>query len=535
MALRPVFIEGKPPFQPGNYYKPPFHTYLNFFAAETPARIAINLFGISRDKRASFILLFSRLLTSFLFLGTVVLVYLIVKETFDVAVARVLALLLSTTAGIVAFAHFLTADVPLLFWMLLSFYFSQRILFQPCRHNYLWAGFLTGLAAATKYNGLAVGIAIVTAHALSGGRHTFKKVAFDKNLVWGLAMVPVGFILGNPYSALDSGRFVADFIYNYQTTPVYSGSTTGHNYGTFLRFVMDIVGLPVFASMFFASLMVVTVFIRRPKTLDPKRKLVVLLLVVFALYYLKFGSFPRLADRFVLPVVPYLFILTAVFWERLLARRALFLSFFIAVLGYNSVCSFYVGKRFLEDPRMEAQTWAVENIPSGALLIQTAYVPKWEKWPGVRFRVEKISAVSGRKRLFEAKLSELAYVRKRLDAVERNDDKVSWYRREKLDELKADFIAVDSFYYSRFFHNTVGDLYPSMRAFFTDLLAEKYPYKIVFDRESKSYPRWLYPRRINFVEKNRIVILARATETAKPTRKSFWGEHPIQSRSVSPH
>lgn len=512
MALRSIFIDGKLPFQPGSYYKPPFHTYLNFFLAETPARVVMKMSGVPYHDKPHLILFFSRLLTAFLFLGSISLVYLITREMFDVKLARILALLFSTTAGIVAYAHFLTADVPVLFWMLLSFYFSQKIISHPSLSNYLWAGFLTGLATATKYNGLVIGIAMATAHLLSGGRRTLKDMALDKNLIYGLAMVPIGFIIGNPYSILDYQTFLADFLYNYYTTPVYSGYTAGHNYGTFLRFVMDIVGLPVFAALVLASVLLVRVLILQAGPFNPKKQLIILLLSVFALYYLKFGSFPRLEDRFVLPVIPYLFILTGVFWEKLLRSRAIFLPIFAAVLVYNSVCSFYVGKRFLEDPRMEAQIWAVKNIAAGALVVQTPYVPRWEKWPGIQFRVETIPLLSGRKRLFEAKLPERKYVLEYLNTAERNDDKVDWYSLEKLQELRGDFIAVDSFYYSRFLGTERAELYPSIRSFFTDLLAEKYPYRIVFDRESKSYPRWLYPRKINSVEKNRIVILAKRSE-----------------------
>jgi hypothetical protein len=48
-----------------------------------------------------------------------------------------------------------------------------------------------------------------------------------------------------------------------------------------------------------------------------------------------------------------------------------------------------------------------------------------------------------------------------------------------------------------------------MRSFFDDLLAERYPYRIVFDRASPAPPRWTYPRHIDFVEGHRLVILAR--------------------------
>jgi hypothetical protein len=158
---------------------------------------------------------------------------------------------------------------------------------------------------------------------------------------------------------------------------------------------------------------------------------------------------------------------------------------------------------------MEAQLWAVKNIPAGATLVQTPYVPRWENWPGIHFKVESTPMVSGRRRLFESKLRDRKYVLEYLNATEVNDDKVDWYSLEKLEEFKADFIAVDSLYYERFLGTEIGELYPSIRSFFTELLAENYPYTIVFERKSNSYSPYLYPPRIKPVEENRIVVLAK--------------------------
>ena len=78
--------------------------------------------------------------------------------------ALALMALFGTSAGLVAHAHFLTADIPVLFWMLAAFVCCQRIFERGRWQDYLLAGLLTGVAAATKYNGLGVGIAIPAAH-----------------------------------------------------------------------------------------------------------------------------------------------------------------------------------------------------------------------------------------------------------------------------------------------------------------------------------------------------------------------------------
>jgi hypothetical protein len=48
--------------------------------------------------------------------------------------------------------------------MLAAFWAADRLISDPSRRNYVIAGFLTGITIATKYNGLAVGIALLVAH-----------------------------------------------------------------------------------------------------------------------------------------------------------------------------------------------------------------------------------------------------------------------------------------------------------------------------------------------------------------------------------
>lgn len=73
-----------------------------------------------------------------------------VAKAFSIVAARVLALSMATSAGILAYAHFLTADLPVMLWMLLAFYFAQRVMFENNVSVYLLAGFFTGIAAIQK-------------------------------------------------------------------------------------------------------------------------------------------------------------------------------------------------------------------------------------------------------------------------------------------------------------------------------------------------------------------------------------------------
>jgi 4-amino-4-deoxy-L-arabinose transferase-like glycosyltransferase len=155
--------------RPGQYEKPPFHTYLNHLLVVEPIKLPMRLAHVPQDRRNQAngaMLLGSRLLVLGLYLGTIVFAYAISLRCYGLVAARIIALLFATSAGFIAYAHFLTADAPLLFWMMAAFFFGNQIALSGKLSHYLWCGFLAGIATATKYNGLAVGIVLVVAHFL---------------------------------------------------------------------------------------------------------------------------------------------------------------------------------------------------------------------------------------------------------------------------------------------------------------------------------------------------------------------------------
>ena len=46
-----------------------------------------------------------------------------------------------------------------------------------------------------------------------------------------------------------------------------------------------------------------------------------------------------------------------------------------------------------------------------------------------------------------------------------------------------------------------------VRSYYADLLGERYPYKIVFDRKSPPVSQWLYPRSIDFLVNESILLI----------------------------
>ena len=100
---------------------------------------------------------------------------------------------------------------------------------------------------------------------------------------------------------------------------------------------------------------------------------------------------------------------------------------------------------------------------------------------------------------------------------QREPEQIEWYTQHALHGRSPDFIAVNSLSYGRFLGN---DTYPELRDYFRALLAERFDYCIVWDRQSPKYATWIYPRKIDFL-KNRNVILERKQDSGDDCSESI--------------
>ncbi len=509
MAFLPLFHPGKWPLDPAWFEKPPLVTYFNYFLSVLPVSALGGVLALSPAAVSTAQLVWSRLLATALLVGAVGIAFSIARQSFGTVAARVIAVLFGTSAGFVAHTHQLTADVPVTFWMLVALYFSHRLLSRGALSDYLWAGACTGVATATKYNGLGIGIALVAAHGLrvvheGGAADRWRRVLLSRELMLGLAMVGVGFVVANPFAVLDYQTFRDDFLYNYIVAPVYEGQT-GHSWGRFFVAIMEIVGLPAFVLGVVTSVVSMALAVRGDLS-RIERATVWLCLVTFAVYYAKFAPFPRLETRFVLPIVPVWLLLSGPCWGRVRWRSALTAA--VLVVGaYDVTCSAYVGRRFLDDPRLPAQAWVQAHVPAGRSIESDVYSPSWKGIGGAPLRQVTMPFVTGRERLFASMFPGDTFVAGSEETRRAAEAMVAWYSPAELEKRDPQLIAVDSLYYDRFVQPGIrSDLYPSMRDYFRALLDERYPYAIVHDRASPPVPGWVYPREIDFL-RNRVTIL----------------------------
>lgn len=513
MAMRD--LQGLRPFF---FQKPPFLTYLDHAVVLLPIAAAetatARMTGVPQHWNHAQ-LIGSRFLVLGLFLGTIGLGYVISLRFFGLFAARVSALFLGTSAGFVTFAHFLSCDSPLLFFLFATLFFAQRIMRYGHMRDYVFAGLLAGLATATKYNGLAAGILIPVAHWLSPNCVSLRRALFDPRVILSVLMVPIGFLLGNPYALIEWNRFVGDFMYNYEVTPAYGGQH-GHGYNAFLRRFPEILGWPGAIACWIMALGSLALVVRRKRPHWDEVAGFILIGSFFLLYYLKIGNFARMPTRFVLPAVPFALLLAG----PILATAHRWRRWICVVLGmifaYNVVCSFMVGRRFATDPRLAAQDWMLAHVQPGAVVESSSRSPRWSLLsdlhlmefkatdpnlrkvkPGVGVDL-RMPAVNGRSQLFGRIFKGNRWVE--AGRHEEGDPDEQMFTLPALRQRNPDFITIYE----------PDAVMPSevARNYYAQLRADRFPYEVRFDGALPPVSRLIYPKTIDFLD-GRITILAR--------------------------
>jgi len=505
--------------RPSDYMKPPFHTYFNHVLVVWPIDGVMKIAQVPKERMKisnSAKLIGSRLVTIALYLGTIALAYSFSRRSYGRFSAAIIAFAFATSAGFVANAHFLTADMPLLFWMLAAFWAVHWLVSAPTTRNYAIAGFLIGIATATKYNGLAVGIAFLVAHFFATKGESFRRIILSRQLGIGLGMVLLGFYFGCPTAPYEPKRFWNDFIYNYTVTPRYSGQPDRANYLAALGRIPEIVGIPGAILIAVLAILSCILVLKRRDLSDAATRGFALSSAVFLLYILKIGTFPRTETRYVLPAVPFLILMIGPALQTF-ERRKWILALFVPVLIYNCICSYLVGKRFNNDPRLEAQLWMVKNVPQGSVVESSGTCPHWSSLPN--FDAHEIHLgrtddpipparditdlrlphMPGRVELFREVFPD--WVQPLVAEKEGHADP-RLFTAAALANRNPDYLAIYSADYN------VPD--KTVRRYYGDFLTGKFPYAIVFDRSTPRAPEWIYPRTIDSL-RGRITILQRKT------------------------
>jgi len=135
---------------------------------------------------------------------TVVTVYALSRRIWSNLPAAFCALLLALAPLHVLNSHYATVDVTQALFVALALLFSVRLVEAGRWQDGIWAGLMVGLAASTKYSGLLVIVAPLTAIVLSCGNKAGGRRASDaaRKMLIVLGAVALAFALTSPFTFL---------------------------------------------------------------------------------------------------------------------------------------------------------------------------------------------------------------------------------------------------------------------------------------------------------------------------------------------
>ncbi len=316
-------------------------------------------------------------LTSAVFdVGTIAVAYAFLDQFADRRTALVGAFMMSINVLLISEAHLINVDTPLTFFCVLSLYCLFRIYTTPTRKWYILSGIAVGLAAATKYHGGILIGALVVVHLLrsesfSGAIRSLK----DRNLFYAAASSGLVFILFNPLLLFH----LDDFILKLQMTEVHmEAGHLGLDSDTSTIGFYLLQSLPINLGV----LLTVVSFMSFMYLLISRVRKNLVLLVIPILFIVLLGSWKMRADRYILPVIPFLVMSAAIgsvmVWDLILhygrttklsglleankktvgvvATLVLAIPMLGNIVKYNNTIS-------LPDTRTIASEWIQHNMP----------------------------------------------------------------------------------------------------------------------------------------------------------------------------
>ncbi len=456
-----------------------------------------------------------RLLNSLMFLGSIILLFYITKDSFGLLPARFVSLVLASSAGFVAYSHILLYDMPVVFMMLLTLFFVLKILKTDKLTSYLIAGFVVGLTTATKYNGVIMFVSIVLVFLLNNIKAlSFKKLVLNKKIYSAFTMMLLGFSIGNPYAILDYPTFINDFQYTYYISQNWSVKS-GTSFMRFFTSIWELIGvfsfLLVVIGFGFAIVELLRRYIKgRDLFISYSDKLLIVLITTSAIYFLILGKNSYISDRWVMPIVPILLLISCSLITKIFESKKILIFIILIIFPYNFYCSYLVGYRFLSDPRMDFQIWARNNIPNGTKVLRTKHSPNLNLLNGINVVEVKMPYLYGSYARAH-KYSELDkgndYLAKRVSKANKSIERIrKWYNIGKIYRINPDFILLNSIDLSKYLYSDFGKQNPQVADFIQSLISEKYNYNIVFDQKWATVSKWIYPKKVGWVI-NRFIVL----------------------------
>jgi hypothetical protein len=388
---------------PGYYVNPPAYTYLLHIvlALRFGGRLAVGD-AFATDPGA----LWTMARAASAVLGTIAvgLLYLAGRRLAGRPAGLLAAGLLAVGFLPVFYSHQALNDVPTLAPLCLALWGAAGVLRTGRGRDYVIAGIGLGLAAATKYTGGIVLLALLAA-AVPHGRAAVRGL-----LIAGICAL-VAFLVANPYAVLDHQAFLDGLSHQSDASADAAGKLGLTQENGWLYYVWSFGWGLGWAPLVAAGLALPVLAVQR-------RWALLAFLAPSPLLYVAFmGSQERYFGRWLMPVLPFVCLLAAIFAVTFVVwatRRAPALRPTIAALvtvalcGQGIVYSIHDGRVLSrDDTRGLTRDWLVRNVPAGTrIVVEPGVVPdgwaqdigrpssvtsngnRWAKYPTSRSRID---------------------------------------------------------------------------------------------------------------------------------------------------
>jgi|GEM_PF-817010 len=351
-----LFFDGD--LNPDFFYYPHFHYYLlaSFYALFFALQSLLAGWSLSQSAahyyfwQADDILLIGRLVSALMGVGTVLWLALIARRLYGDSAALATAALAAVSVLAVRQAPLAAADVPMTFWFVAALWAALRLSAHERARDYALAGLLVGLAAASKYHGALIAVALIAAHV------QLHRSLFDKRL-WLSALISIiAFALTSPYVLIEYERFIQDFRAVVAHTAAVRGDLDPAAWYHARFSLLHNLG-------YVGSVLALAGIWRSGQSAEGR-----VLLVSFATYYIAISSGELVFVRYALPAAALQCLLAAggltlvrpQRWGTCLLVLALAQPFYNA-LSVTQLLS-------AQDTRAQARQWIEREVPAGSTL-----------------------------------------------------------------------------------------------------------------------------------------------------------------------
>lgn len=296
---------------------------------------------------------------------SIFLVYAIGRQLYSRTVGVLASALMAVSPLSVTCSRYMKEDALLLFFILGCLLWTLRALREARGSSLLFAGLLGGFASSTKYSGFLTVLIVAAAPWFRSNR-----LRPDGDLLkWaalGVVLVPVGFVLGTPYSLFESERFLKGVAFErLHMVRGHDNAVDAWSQYWMYHYARSIIPGMTLPTTLVASLGAGLLLWRR-RTED------LCLLLLILLFYLpaewvKAKPSPQ-AERYILPCLPFLATAASEFLCVLWRMNARFVAaaLLLFALGVPVFRTVTLTSEIKPDTRTQMAQWMTANLSDGS-------------------------------------------------------------------------------------------------------------------------------------------------------------------------